>query len=135
MEIEEALTTYLLAQSGLTVLIERRFFYDILPEKCELPAVCVINISDVKDHTLTGQLKLERPVFQFTAYAQTKAQAKNVAEQIKKALQDFQGSMSGIEIQYIKLLNELSTLYTSPDGLIQAYTTDLEFEINYVRSD
>ena len=131
-EIEEALTTYLLAQSGLIALIARRFFYEEVPQDTELPAVCVIKVSDVKDHLLTGQLNLESPMFQFTVYATTKLGARGVANQIKAALKDYVGTMSGIAVQHIRLVNEFSGLTKTADGTVREFTEDLEFSINFV---
>lgn len=132
-EIEEALTTYLLAQSGLTALIGARFFPDLLEDDSDLPAVVYLDVSNVPEHTLGGQLDLESPVIQFTAYATTKAGAKAVAAQLKTALSDYHGTLSGVPVQYIKLLNELSTVDTTGDGMIRVYTTDLEYEVNFER--
>ena len=130
-EIEEALTTYLLAQTGLTALIDRRFFFEELPQGTELPAVVCIKISDVKDHFLTEQSSLERPMIQFTAHASTKAGARTVSNQLKTALCDYTGTLSGIFVQLIRLENELSSLEKSSDGTTKTYTEDLEFEVIY----
>ncbi len=133
-EIEEALVAHLLAQPGLTALIGNRLYPDLLEDDTSLPAVVYLNVSDTKDHTLAGQLDLESPVIQFTAYAETKAQAKAVSRQIKAALQDFAGTLSGVPVQFIKLLNELSSSSTTADGMVRVFTTDLEFEVNFERS-
>lgn len=130
-DLEEALTTYLLAQSGLTSLISRKLYPEEMPQGTVLPAVTHIGISDIKLHTLTGQLKIERPVLQYTAYAYTKAEAKAVAEQLKTALSDYQGTLSGVVIQKIELQNEITNMETSSDGTVKVYTKDLEFEITY----
>jgi len=132
LEIEEALTTYLLAQTGLTALIDGRFSFDIRPEQDPLPAVVCINISDVKDHHLTGQTTYESPVYQFTAYATTRAGAMAVGDQLKTALKDYHGTMSGLVVQYIKILNELRNTYTQ-DGMV-IHTYDLETEVYFERS-
>lgn len=131
MNIEEAFTSYLLNFVGLKNLIAARFFFEELPQGTTLPAVVVIKISDIKSHSLTGQDKLERPSYQFTAYALTKAGAKLVANQVKLALCDYQDTMNGVVVQKIELQNEMSSLETSPDGIVKIYTEDLEFEINY----
>jgi hypothetical protein len=39
--------------------------------------------------------------------------------------------MSGIHVQYVRLMNELTGLETNADGAINVHTTDLEFEFNY----
>jgi hypothetical protein len=138
MSIEEAITAYLLSRPGLTALIGTRFHFDELEqdkpnESPKLPAVVCSRVSDVKTHTLTGQLTLERPVFQFTALAKTKAACRAVTDQMKAALVDYQGTLSGIEIQKIELQNEMNGLEKSSDGTMKIYTEDLEFEINYVK--
>ena len=131
--MEEAFTSYLLEFQGLSALISRRFFFEELPQGTILPAVVVIKISDVKSHSLTGQDKLESPIYQFTTYAFTKAQARAVANQIKLALCDYQDTMNGVVVQKIELQNEMSSLEKSPDGTIRVYTEDLEFEINFIK--
>ena len=132
MDIEEALTTYLLAQTGLTALIDRRFSFGDAPQNQALPYVVCITISDVKDHTLRAQSELEGPVYQLTVYAATRRAARAVARQIKAALQDFTGEMSGVKVQYIQLLNELTSTEEIADTR-RAHICDLEFEINYLK--
>ena len=133
MHIEEALVAHLLAQTGLTALISRRFFYEELPQDTILPSVTCIKISDIKDHTLTGQSELERPTYQLTTWASTKAGARAVAEQIKSILSDYQGTMGGITVQKIELQTEMSSLEKSPDGTTKVYFEDLEYQINYIK--
>jgi hypothetical protein len=133
MDIEQALMTYLLAQSGLTALVSTRIHYDELPQDSALPAVCIIHVSDVKAHTLTGQSKLEQPSYQFTVYASSKATARAVANQIKTALADYHGTMSGLQVQSIQMQNEMSGMFKLPDGTVKINTIDLEFEVSFVK--
>jgi len=146
LEIEEAFTTYLLSQDALTALIGNRLFPEEIPQLDTLPAVSYIKISDVKDHLLSGQSPLERPIFQFTVFASTKAEARNVAKQLKTALVDYTGDfgewydskpwdddedwdlMDGY-VQYIQLQNEITNLERIDN--IKIYTENLEFQINY----
>jgi len=132
-EIDDAIYTYLLTKVGLTTLISQRIFPNELPQGTTLPAVVYIDVSDVKNHTLTAQSKLEEPMKQYTVYAASKLAARSVASQIKLALCDYSGTLSGIVIQYIRLENELASLETSADGTIKTYYHDLEFQITYVK--
>lgn len=134
MEIEEALTAYLLEHAGLAALVGSRVYWDEVPQGTEPPFVVAINISDVKEHTLDGQLSLESPTYQFTAYATTKKTSKAIGKQIKAALQDYVGVMSGVRVQLVRLLTELSTATHNADGTVQLYTTDLEFQVHFERS-
>lgn len=133
MEIDEALLAYLLAQSGLATLIDRRLYPDERPQDSNLPAVSYMYISDVKEHTLTAQQKLESPMIQFTSYASTIAQAREVSSQVKAALADYSGTLSGLEVQYIKLVNELPSTERNADGTVLVRTVDQEYEINFVK--
>ena len=133
MELEEALTAHLKAQSGLTALVGQRIYPDEIPQGTKLPCVCYIKISDIKEHQYIGQDSFERPVYQLTAFAATKPSARQVTNQLKAALSDYCGDMSGIEVQKIELQTEMSSLVTTADGTTRTYTEYLEYEINYIR--
>ena len=135
MEIEDALTIRLKSTSALTALIAQRIFPDEAPQNTTLPYLIYLYVSDVKLHTLTGQYDQEEPMIQFTAYASTKSAARAITNQVKIALSDFQGTLSGIYFSYIRLENEMSSLITSSDGTIRTYTSDLEYEVNFTKED
>jgi hypothetical protein len=137
MEIDAALTTYLLTRSGLTALIGQRIYPEETPQTVDLKtqaAVVYLFVDDIKDHTHDGISNLESPNIQFTAYAPTRAGARAVSLQLKSSLSDFVGTLSGLQIQWIKLVNELPGKETSADGTIKVHTVDLEFEVNFIRS-
>jgi len=132
--IEEAFTAYLLAHAGLAALIGSRIYPQERPQEITtLPAMTYMVVSDVPIHTLTGQAKQARPMYQFTVYASTRASAQAVAVQIKAALVDYHGTLSGVVIQKIQLENELYGINETADGTKKEHTADLEFEITYVR--
>lgn len=96
-----------------------------------LPCVIYLKVSDIKNHHLKAQFPLERPIFQFSAYASTKAGARAINNQLQTALNDYQGTLSGLVIQKIELQNEYSTV--GMDGATRYYLEDLEYEVNFVR--
>lgn len=127
--LDEALYTYLTGHTGLKALISTRVYPEEAPQSAALPHVVVQKISDTKDHFLSGICTLERPIYQFSAIATTKAVAKQVAVQLKSALSDYHGTLSGNTVQWASLLNEFSSMEKSPDGTLKIYFEDLEFEI------
>lgn len=129
--IDEALYTYLTNHAGLKNLIGTRVYPEEAPQSATLPHVVVIKISDMKDHFLSGVSPLERPIYQFSAIATTKSVAKSVAVQLKSALSDYHGTLTGNVVQWVSLINEISTMEKSPDGTLKIYYEDLEFEIYY----
>ena len=138
MHIEEAFTSYLLAQTGLTALIGRRLYPDETPQEVDLRTQSAVVYQqpspDEKIHTHQGQTKSETPYYQFTAYAPTRAGARAVAEQIKAALNDYRGVMGGLTVEYITLINELADTLTTADGIVKVSAITLEYEIAYIRS-
>jgi hypothetical protein len=133
MNIEEAMVEHLLNYPGLKALINDKIYPEEIPQKTKLPAVFWIKVSDNKDHFLDGQCKTERPIYQFTAQANSKGAVKPVAEQIKKALCDYQGILHGVEVQKIELQNEFSSMEKNGDGTVRIFYEDLEFEITFVK--
>ena len=134
-EIEEALRTYLLTKTALTALVSTRIYPDFIPPDAAFPCVQYFKVSDIKSHTHNGQIDLEMPNVQYTAYATTKAGARAVRDQIKTALCDYSGTLSDVEIAYITLINALSGAETSADGTQKIFTEDLEFQVVFRRSD
>jgi hypothetical protein len=131
--IEEALTTYILAQAGITALISRRFGFDEMPLGTELPYLTAGCISNVLTHTHQGQNAGESPIYQITAYAATRKTARSLAEAVKAALCDFSGTMGGLEVAYITLLNDLPDTLSNSDGTVKIHAVALEFQIDYYK--
>jgi hypothetical protein len=132
--IEDAFVTYLKAHVGLKALIVARLYPEIVPQGDLRPAVVYQCISDIKIHTHQGQASTEEPNYQFTVYADTRASARLVSDQLKLALCDYKGLMSATMVNYITLINELPSIEISSDGTMKLHTVDLEFQINYERS-
>jgi hypothetical protein len=131
LEIYEALNTYLLTRTGLTALIDTRISPDDAPQTEQKPYVVYTNIDNIIDHTHDGQCELEHPNYQWTVYADTKLAASAVARQIKTALKNYSGTLSGIVVQRIKLINDMHQKFRNEDGTFVAFTHYLEYEINY----
>lgn len=129
MDVYDALVARLKATAAVTDLVGQRIFPDEVPQGKLFPAVFYMTVSDTKDHFITEMSSLESPNIQLTTYADTKDGAAAVAEAIKTAINGYQGTLSGISIQCIKLINELPSMYKSADGTTQMFTHDLEFEV------
>lgn len=96
MKIEEALYTYLKSHTGLSALVGSRIYPLKLPQNPTLPAVVYVKVSYAGERAMgTGNPRASRARFQFSCFAQSYASAKDVAEQVKLALQDYSGLMGG----------------------------------------
>lgn len=74
-----------------------------------------------------GNYGLTRPIFQFSAYAKSYSEMKDIEFQIKSALINFQGDMNGVDIQGIFITSEIDGY----DDETMEFYTNLDFEIYY----
>ncbi|MEW5921568.1 MAG: DUF3168 domain-containing protein [Bacillota bacterium] len=95
MVIEEALYAYLSSHVGLTALVGSRIYPLVMPQGTTLPAVTFSKVSGPRVHAMQHDAGLAYPRFQVSCWGSTYKQAKEVAAQVRAALQDFKGTMGG----------------------------------------
>jgi hypothetical protein len=93
--IEEALFSYLSGHAGLTALVANRIYPLVMPQGTTLPAVTFSKVSGPRVHAMQQDAGLAYPRFQVSCWGATYKQAKEVAGQVRAALQDFKGTMGG----------------------------------------
>lgn len=125
--LEEALNTRAAAVSALTDLIALRFYPDKMPEDVELPAVTYTRISGPRAHAMGSDPGLTEPVFNMTAWADTKAVALSVASALRTTFQDWSGTVDGVVIQRSFLEDEDG--YYDPQS--EAYRQTVTFTIKH----
>ena len=96
MVIEEAIYTYLSNHAGLTALVSTRIHPLIMPQSTVLPAVTFSKVSGPRVHAMQQDAGLAYPRFQVSCWGATYKSAKDVAAQVRAALQDFKGTMGGV---------------------------------------
>ena len=131
MRIDQALMAYLKGQAGLTALVGTRIHFIRVPQGTAMPYVVLIDVSNVIPADLKGVLDIEQPNKQFSAYASTKEGATAVADQLRSALDDFSGTLSGLKVQHIRRLTDTMTDYLGEDGTTPAHIAVLEYEITH----
>ena len=96
MFIEQALKTELETVTALTALIEDRLYYVKAPQDVAEPYVAFFKVSSPRDETLDGAAGLARARFQFSTFAETYDEAKQIAQQIQLALEGKRGIIGGV---------------------------------------
>lgn len=114
MIIEEALRSILVTAATAAV---DRIYPLALPPNVTLPAIAYTRVSTPRIYSLTGFSHLSMPRFQMTAWASTYAAAKALANEIRRALDNYSGWLGApfpapfpigwIEVQNISSINEL----------------------------
>ena len=109
MQIEQATLKELLADSGVTNLIGERLYYVKAPQDVTKPYVVFFKASGPREYSHNGASALARPRFQFSCFATTYYQAKQIAEAIRAAIEAFSGTMGGaggVEVGSCFCINE-----------------------------
>ena len=103
MVIEDALTTYLLTQSGLTALISNRIHFLKLPQTPTLPAIVIQKIDAPRLHGFSADYGVMTRI-QTTSWALTYTGASAVQEQIRAATQNYMNQTmgGGVEVKNIE---------------------------------
>jgi len=100
--IELAIKNILLARNAIIALVSNRIYYSILPQKPIYPAISFFRVSNFRQHNID----ISSLRFQFDCWALTYAQAVQLANEIRLALQREKGIFSGFSIIQGVYLNE-----------------------------
>ncbi len=95
MFIEEALYSYLSGHAGLTNLVGTRIYPLVMPQNISLPAATFSKVSGPRVHAMQKDAGMAYPRFQVSCWGITYKSTKEVAAQVRAALQDFKGTMGG----------------------------------------
>ena len=85
-----------------------RIYIQTLPPEVTLPALAYTRVSTPRTRSLTGFSKLARPRLQYIAWAATYAAAKALADEVFAAVDGYQNTIDGVEIQSAFVDNEIS---------------------------
>ena len=125
--IETAIFTHLRRTQGVFDIVGNRIYPQKLPQDAQLPAVVYMMVSSlhVIAHGARGS-GLATPRFQFSCLASTYPGAKLLAEQVRLALQGFQGTMGNEEtVRAVHPLGD-TDLYIFQTN---SHRVDMDFEI------
>jgi hypothetical protein len=129
--IELAIQTRLLEYVGLAALIGDKAFPGHVPEDKSPPAVTFTKTSGQRGHPGDGPSGDASPDFQISCWAKTYGEAKAIANQVRMALDGFEGDMEGVKVHACELFNEID-MYdpeTKCEGVALSFTIWHEEEV------
>lgn len=94
MAIETKLRDYLLSIKEIQSAVGNRIYPGWLPEKPTYPAIAYLAVSGVAHHNIP----VAYPRFQFSVFSTKYGEAKELAEEIRSALQRYKGNMGGVRV-------------------------------------
>ncbi len=134
MEINTALFTYLSGYAGLTALVGKRIYPDSLPQSSKYPAISYQQVSETEVDTFNQPATIIGPIYQFNCWADTRAEAKAVAKQLRLAFKNLVGVIGGgggVTIAGVEKINQLDNIEKDADGQVITYNTIADYQIWY----
>ena len=132
--IEDALYAYLGRQAQLTALIgagdAMRLYPDVLPEGVPYPAVTYFRVSTPRLHVLSGPSGFAQPRFQFSAWANNKADVIAVTEAVRAALDGFRGLMGEVQVRGVLSDDEMGD-HDEYDGRTRSFHRVIDFQVSH----
>jgi hypothetical protein len=121
MRLEEAVSAY------LQVKLNNKLYPFLLPQKLHLPAVVYFPVSVERLHCLREDTGFVKQRLQFSCFGKSYNDAVQTAKTIQSELQNFSGTMCGLIIGSVLLMEEITDY--EPDTDI--YSVSLEFEFQF----
>lgn len=131
--IETAIIALLNANETLTTIIAGRIFPNEIPQKQAMPAAAYKQLTSDIDYANDGETGLSNSKFEISAWAKTYAEVKALATAIIVVLSAYKGTINGVEIQGIFLVDEKDD-FQKKDGneIITRHGRVMTFEIWYI---
>ena len=104
--IERALYTHITESSTIAALIGVRLFPNQIPQGQKMPAAVYQQSKGVRQHTMDGPVGMVDSQYSVTCYAESYSQAKSLSEAIRNRLDGYRGTVGGVEIDAIFLIDE-----------------------------
>lgn len=133
MGVEEAIINELLDTSAVTALTAQRIFPMSRRQGTTLPAVTVQMISRNIPYCDEGEVGLTEDRLQVDCWGATYSSAKAVARAVVEKLSAFDGSPSGVEIQFAMLEDERDSREGGSGAESYLFRTSLDFIVWSVR--
>lgn len=129
MLIEEGIYSYLSTYAGLTALIGTRIYPLENPQNVTLPAVCyqLISTPQAQGYTHAGPTGLLIPRFQFDCYAGTSLACRQVAAQVRAAMDGYVGLMGTVVVAVAQVVSDRAAYEDEP----RRFRAGVDVQIQY----
>lgn len=114
--MEEALITYLLADSGVSSAVSNRMQWGVRPQGSSLPAIVLQRISGNFDYEFSGPSGLIESRIQIDTYAESYSSAQTAARAVIAAISGLRTTQGTIKFNGCFINSQSDTFERSNDG-------------------
>ena len=127
MSIEKAIYSTLATATGVAALVSTRIYPSHLPQETALPAISFSRASTVRTTAMDADPGLVRARIQVSCWDDDYSDTRDIADQVRSALQRFRGTAASIVVQDTFLESEIDTY----DPATETYHAALGFDVIY----
>lgn len=127
--VEEALVSILRNNAAVAALVSTRIYPVMIPQGATLPVIEYRQLSGQKEHSHDANADLARPRYQFTAISASYSQAKTLAAAIVAALDNYQGTVSGVKIDAVQKQNQMDLFTRTEDEGNSTFSSLVDFVV------
>jgi len=133
--IYKSLYVYLSGQSAISNLVGSRIYPHYAPESAVMPYVVFQRISNIDFHHFGAQSKVARDLFQFDIWDTDSTSIEAVKEAVREEIDGFQGTLSGIDVRLIEIIdNDESDEYAKDGSDTRYLRSRIDANVFYFRS-
>ena len=134
--IVKELQTHLEAQSGITNLVGTRIYsHHLRRDTATYPLITHQLVGNDHEHMLSGAAGIASARFQIDCWGLKMSDVEALAEQVRLAMQGYQGTMGSTCVKFTLFLNEFDLSESPKDASEQwLYRRVLEFQVKYAES-
>lgn len=130
--IEAAIFDVLRLNSTVNALVSERIYPQIVPQNTSVPAIVYIQVSGIRNHTLSGTDDMVYSRWQFTVIADTYAQLRNLSDAVRTALDNLDNTVGSVVVQCGHFIDESDGIDTTAGvDVLRRYTKIIEGYIWY----
>lgn len=127
--MQTVLANLLLAHAPLAALVGNRIHWDTMGQGQQLPSVVMFAVSGTTNYTLSGPTSLEMTRVQFDSRGKTAAEARDVAEALKRRLSGLCATFQGFDFQGAFLQGQRTRF--DQEGPASWFTDSRDYEIHW----
>ncbi len=128
MSVEKDIRTYMGTRTAITDIVGSRIYAQKLPQEATFPSLVYNRVSTQRTYSHSGDSSLTTPRIQYSCFAETYEDAKDLAEQIVSEMSGFKGTAGTATIYSTFVESELDMI--GPESKLYFIPVDLMISFN-----
>lgn len=131
---EKVLRSSLVSDATLSGSIGSRVYPMIAPQSATLPWICFRRTGIARERTMAGSMGTPTVSVEFTTFAETYEEARDIADQVRVILDGFTGTQDNVVIQQTSLESEADDFVQIGSDSLPVFQVSQTFDVFWQES-